>query len=208
MEQASDAQDAGVFAEYASVGQYTSVEILNGNRDRFKSALLGFKPPLFLILELPGLLQYGNLRDELLPGQGLIVRTICEKTTGACMGFHARVEAVLKSPCPVFFVSYPNHIETRELRQEKRQPANISAHMFKHEDEGVIAGTIVDISPHGCCFEMPVGELDSAPQAEVLQLRYLDPLTERCVTRTARVCSQRREGQRLALGFALEGEAQ
>src|SRR6478609_321526 len=91
-------RDVNFFVENASMGQHISVEIVGRARDNFKTRLVGCRSGSYLILEIPGLLEAGNIRSQLVPGRELIIRTICEKTTGECMGFYSSVVGVVRVP--------------------------------------------------------------------------------------------------------------
>jgi len=201
-------RDVNVFVQNACIGQYISVEIMNKGRERFKSSLIGMKNQQYLMLELPHLLKYGSLRDQLLLGQALVIRTICEKTTGECMGFRTNVEGVIKSPYPVFFATFPAEVETRELRNEKRSQTIIAAHMFKQEESDAIEGVLTDISAGGCCFELEVEQSVAGIKAKSMYLRFIDPESGQIVRRLGKICSQRKEGNRIALGFAFVEDLQ
>ena len=195
-------RDVNVFVQNASVGQYINVEIMNKDRERFNSTLVGLKSQQYLLLELPSLLKYGSLRDQLLLGQSLVIRTICEKTTGECMGFRTNVEGVIKTPYPVFFVTFPASVETRELRAEVRNQSAIAATIYKHEDSDHIAGLITDISAGGCCFELEVEDAVAGIKAKTMHVQFIDPETGAEKVKLGKVCSQRKTGNRISLGFA------
>ncbi len=195
-------RDINFFAQNAAIGQFISVEIANANRESFKTHLVGCKTGSYLILEIPSVLDAGNVKDMLVLDRKLIIRTICERTTGDCMGFYSTVQGILKIPYPVFFASYPEEVETRELRTEKRQPTAIACVMFKHENGEKMPGFITDISEGGCRFDLVVQEEVVKLKVTSMSLRYVDPVTNIEMTRLCEVCSQRKTGTTLSIGFA------
>jgi hypothetical protein len=201
-------KDANFVLQNTRIGQFISVEIANSQRESFKSHLVGCKAGSYLIVEMPSVLEGGGIKDQLTIGRQLIVRSICEKTTGECMGFYCTVEGVIRMPHPVLFISYPIEIETRELRNEKRVDTVISAWMQVEPSAARMAGQIIDLSAGGCRFELPVEEGVVKIKARNLYLRYVDPVTNQETVRLGQVCSQRREGPVLSIGFAFLSEMQ
>ena len=199
-------RDVNFFVENATMGQFISVEIVGRTRDVFKTRLVGVRTGAYLILEIPGLLEAGNVRTQLVPGRELIIRTICEKTTGECMGFYSSVIGVVRVPFPVVFINFPTQVETRELRTEKRQPTAIPGTMFIQKGDNEIPGMITDVSGGGCRFELQVEEHVVRIKAQSLFLRYFDPETNREVVRHADVCSQRKQDNLISIGFAFSRE--
>ncbi len=201
-------RDINFFAQNAAIGQFISVEIANSNRESFKTHLVGCKTGSYLILEIPSLLDAGNVKDLLVLDRKLIIRTICERTTGDCMGFYSTVQGILKVPYPVFFASYPEELETRELRAEKRLVTSIPCVMFKQENGDKMPGYITDLSNGGCRFDLVVQEEVVKVKVNSIYLRYVDPATNVEVTRLSEVCSQRKTGNVMSIGFSFTQEMQ
>lgn len=197
-------RDVNFVFQNARIGQFISVEIVSKQtpRESFKTHLVGCRAGGYLIVEMPNVLDYGNIRDQLTVGKQLIIRSICEKTTGECMGFYSTIEGVVRVPYPVLFISYPTEVETRELRNEKRHQTQISAYMFRNQGGEELHGTIIDLSNGGCRFELPVDEQVVKIKAKQMYLRYTDPNNGEQVVRFSEVCSQRREAGVLSIGFA------
>lgn len=201
-------RDVSSFMHNVSIGQFISVEVLNKEDDYFNTALVGVKHGMYLILEMPSLHRFSKLRDHLRVGQPLIIRTICEKTTGECLGFHSQVIGVSRIPYEVLFISWPQQMEVRALRTEKRRHTEIAAVMSKQGNSESLPGTITDLSAGGCCFELTVDPAVLRIKAKLLHLRFSDPATGIEQRRLSRVCSQRKEGNRIVIGFAFVEELQ
>lgn len=195
-------RDTNFFAENASIGQFISVEVASESRFSFKTHLVGCKTGSYLVLEIPSIQEAGNVREHLVLDRSLIIRTICERTTGDCIGFYSSVLGIVRVPYPVLFASYPQEVETRELRTEKRQTLMIPALMYKNEGGEQMSGHVIDHSSGGCRFEIVVPDDVIKLKANLMHLRYLDPDTQREAVRLCRVCSQRKLGNRLSIGFA------
>lgn len=195
-------RDVETFMHNVSIGQYISVEVLTKEGDYFNTTLVGVKQGMYLILEMPNLHQFSKQRDHLRMGQPLIIRTICEKTTGECLGFHSHIHGVSRIPYQVLFIAWPQEMEIRPLRTERRQQTVIPAVMSKQETGEPMPGTITDLSAGGCCFELQVDASVVRIKAKTLYLRYRDPVTNEEHIRLSRVCSQRKEGHKISIGFA------
>jgi hypothetical protein len=208
VENTNKVRDINFFAQNAAIGQFISVEIANSNRESFKTHLIGCKTGSYLILEIPGIQDAGKAKDLLMLDRKLIIRTICERTTGDCMGFYSKVQGILKVPYPVFFASYPEEVETRELRTEKRMATSIPCVMFKHENGDKMPGYITDLSAGSCRFDLVVQEEVVKVKVNSMYLRYVDPVTNIEMTRLSEVCSQRKAGNIMSIGFAFVQEMQ
>jgi Flagellar protein YcgR/PilZ domain len=202
MESSNKVRDIHYFAQNVAIGQFISVEIANSNRESFKTHLIGCKTGSYLILEIPSVLDAGNVKDLLVLDRKLIIRTICERTTGDCMGFYSSVQGILKIPYPVFFASYPEEVETRELRTDKRIATTIPCMMFKQESGEKMPGLITDLSEGGCRFELMVQEEVVKVKVNSMYLRYVEPATKVEITRLCEVCSQRKIGSVMSIGFS------
>lgn len=195
-------RDTNFFADNASIGQFLTVEVAGESRFSFKTHLVGCKAGSYLVLEIPTVQEAGNVREHLVLDRPLIIRTICERTTGECVGFYSSIQGIVRLPYPVLFVSYPLEVETRELRAEKRQSIMIPAEMYKTGGGEHMGGHVTDHSSGGCRFELVVPEDVIKLKANVMHLRYVDPDNQQEVVRLCRVCSQRKVGNRMTIGFA------
>ena len=199
-------RDINFFAQNAAIGQFISVEIANSTRDNLKTHLVGCKAGSYLILEMPSLIEAGDIKRSLVVDKPLIIRTICEKTTGECMGFHSAVQGIVRVPYPVFFAAYPNEVETRELRTERRMQTAIPCQMFKQDGGEKMPGLITDLSAGGCRFELHVREEVVKIKARNMYLRFVDPAVGQEVTKLVEVCSQRKTGTLMSIGFSFTRE--
>ncbi|HTR00452.1 MAG TPA: flagellar brake protein [Candidatus Acidoferrum sp.] len=201
-------RDVNFFAQNAAIGQFISVEIANANRESFKTHLVGCKAGSYLILEIPNVQDAGIAKKQLVLDQPLIIRTICERTTGECMGFYSSVLGIVRIPYPVFFAAYPEEVETRELRTEKRLSTTIPCQMFLQQGGEEMPGYITDLSSGGCRFELQVRDDVVKVKVNTMYLRFLDPATSQPTVRLGSVCSQRKIGNMLSIGFAFMQQMQ
>lgn len=186
-----------------AIGQMLDIEIPDTTRTRFQSALVGMKDGKYLVAELPSLTRHGNLRDQLLERQQLIVRTICEKTTGECLGFKAFIQAKLNKPDQLMFLTYPTSVQIHELREEKRMLVLLEAKLVCNQGERVIFGNISDLSAGGCRFEYEMGPEPPLNRDDPAEICFEHPETGRIENRNVRVCSARGNQQgMMVLGMA------
>lgn len=109
---------------------------------RFRSRYLGMKPGEFLILQMPAV---PSIRERLASRCSLVVRFM---SSGTVFGFEAAVISHTMRPVPLFFLTFPETIESLNLRQAERVDTFIEAEGVMGEH--VIKGAILDISAGGC----------------------------------------------------------
>lgn len=196
-------RDTSDLIHHVQMGQYVSVEVSNIHRDRFSTRLVGMLDPKYLILELPSIVKRGELLDRLILNNALTIRTICERTTGECLGFQTRVDSIVKHPFPLFFASFPIEIFTYELRREERLETLLPAKIYREDGSNTVAGTITDISKGGCRFIIESELLaTNFSNAQTLHVSYPDPARGCDAVRYVRICSKRRHGKKsVALGL-------
>lgn len=203
MKKPSVTRDTSSLIHHVQVGQYVSVEVSNIHRDRFSTRLVGMLDPKYLILELPSIVKRGELMDRLILNNTLTIRTICERTTGECLGFQTKVDAIVKHPYPLFFASFPLEIFTYELRREERLETLLPAKIYKDDGTHTVAGTITDISKGGCRFIIEnEALLANFGNTQTLHISHPDPARGSDIVRFVRICSKRKHGKRsVALGL-------
>lgn len=203
MKQPTVTRDTSMLIHHVQMGQYVSVEVSNVHRDRFSTRLVGMLDPQYLILELPNIVKRGESIERVLMNNGVTIRMICERTTGQCLGFQTKVDALERHPYPLFFASFPSEIVTYELRREERIDTLLPARLYDVDDSGAVEGTITDISRGGCRLVID-GETFVARfgTAETLHIVHPDPARGCDAVKSVRVCSKRKYGSKsLALGL-------
>lgn len=197
-----------VISRKFTLGQVLDIEVPDAGRTRFQSPLLGMREGKYLLTELPSLTRQGNLRDQLVDRQQIIIRTICAKTTGECLGFKSSIQARLKHPDQLLFLSFPLTVQVHELRDEKRMTLLLEAKLVFNQAERIIFGILTDLSGGACRFEYEAGA--GAPPAldDAAGICFEHPETGRIENRSVRVCSVRNQQTTLRLGMAFEREPQ
>ncbi|MFQ3236958.1 MAG: hypothetical protein ACI9C4_002533 [Paraglaciecola sp.] len=192
------------FFQNVRMGQFLDVEIQNNQNDRFKSFLIGVKQGQYLILEQPDSKRFGFARDLLVEGQSIIIRTICEQTTGECIAFRAFVKGIINHPQKLLFVSFPEDIQKRELRIEQRKALRYPAQIYMTNQGERISGVITDMSDGGCRFEMQVSDTVKGVKQDNVYIEFEHPDIGFLQEVHCKVCSQRKILDIVSIGLAFK----
>lgn len=185
-----------------TIGQVLDIEIQDVSKNRFQSVLIGLKNDRYLLAELPNPAKYGDLREKMFTEQELIVRTICEKTTGECLGFKSFIRAKQKLPEPLLFLAFPPRVEIRELRSEKRLLVSQPAFVIVESMNAHIYGMIMDLSGSGCRFEFDDTQKIKLQKKDVFHISFTHPETAMKIDCKAAVCSLRYFQNLVSVGLA------
>jgi hypothetical protein len=187
-----------------AIGQVLDIEVQDSSKSRFQSPLLGMRDGRYLITDPPSVAKHGNLRDQLLDKQELIIRTICEKTTGECLGFKSSIEAKLKMPDQLLFIAFPVVAKVHELRSEQRLIVTSTAKIVINDGEHTIQGFLADFSSGGCRFECDkTGELPLRRE-DKLTIEFVHPESGKPLKYNSKVCSVKAVNNFLSIGMAFE----
>jgi len=140
---------------------------------------------------LPGLWTVLNAPDQ------TTVRYLCE---GVVYGFKCTLLTALAKPFQLLVLSYPEKIETVNLRQHQRVPCLIPA-KAKMGQTGW-DGALLDLSLSGCCFvwDAPQDAEAAVSSGDEMEISYRMPgLSEDQVARI-KVTSVRKYGSRVTVG--------
>jgi len=131
-----------------------------GIEDRFKASFVGMEADDFLIVRTPA---SPLLKEHLLPGNQVTVRFV---HLGNAYGFRSSILSHIANPVPLMFLSYPQQIETLNLRKARRISCLIPAwaQLKDHRFDGMIT----DISPDGCrfSFRLAKGQQEAAIEVQ------------------------------------------
>lgn len=119
---------------------------ISGVQVRLKSMLVGMKPDQYLIIETP---KAKGIEANLRAGNDMTIIFICN---GIVHGFRSSIMSAIESPARVVFITFPDYVETHELRQSRRVNCYLPAEMNMAGDEIKYDGVILDISRLGCNF--------------------------------------------------------
>jgi c-di-GMP-binding flagellar brake protein YcgR len=193
-----------VIARKFALGQILDIELQDTGKVRFQSPLLGMREGKYLVTDLPSITRHGSLRDRLLDEQELIVRTICERTTGECLGFKSHIYARLKSPDALLFISYPPAVQVHELRSETRLLVYQRATLMLDELGQAISGLLTDLSASGCRFEVEEAERWQVKREERVNIEFVHPENGGLITKSGMVRSVRNQNNFLSVGMAFD----
>ena len=134
-----------------------------GQKERFKSRLVGFEPGAYLIATTPNV---PGIRSLLPPHESVLIRYIHQ---GEVFGFQTGVIGAITSPFQLVFLACPAKVERINLRKASRIDCHIPATLTT--GGRAVTGMILDISTGGCRFSVRTqsdGEpLQIALEAEV-----------------------------------------
>lgn len=176
------------------VGEQVFVEA-TGNSPGFHTYVVGFKPPLCLILEHPLVDSWAH---RLKVNDGVWVRCFRDKL----IRFRTRIVRILKEPIPLIFVEYPKTVEHINLRRSERKKVflkGIFLDLKEKRPDRTWEGYILDISDTGCLMW---GDFVHLVDREVL-LNFTVPWTRRNIQAKARVvrCEVTEKGMKSGLQF-------
>jgi hypothetical protein len=167
-----------------------------GEKARFKSSYYGQKPEEFLIVQMPGI---PGIREKLLNGNGLVVRYL---VGGRVYGFKSHPVGNVVRPCPLIFLTYPQSIESLNLRQSERVNTFLDA--TGTIDDVSMDGVILDLSVGGCMLMVHRTTGISWPSLEpgqIVRLEFALGKDEPPVSVLSQTISARKDLDRIRLGI-------
>jgi len=128
-----------------------------------KAVFVGLEPRSYLVIRLLGV---GGIQDFLYEGTRVVVKYVA---SGVVYGFHSAVVGYFfKKNMLLVILSYPETIETYELRKEQRIACYIPATIISPDFR--LNGFLLDISSSGGRFAYPRNSLTSKSPVELEQL--------------------------------------
>ncbi|MFH1134740.1 MAG: PilZ domain-containing protein [Pseudomonadota bacterium] len=110
-----------------------------------KALFVGVEPGGYMILRYP---PGAPVNDHLYEGNHLVIKFV---HAGKVYGFQSRVKGYIFKPGLILgVISYPDAVETIELRKEQRVDFFVPAELEAGAEK--LKGFVVDISPGGCKF--------------------------------------------------------
>lgn len=119
-----------------------------GQKERFKSRLVGFVPNGYLIVATPGV---PGIQNILAAHESVLVRYIHH---GEVFGFKTTVIGTILSPFRLTFLACPPKVERINLRKAPRVDCHIPATLTTGDRS--LTGMILDISSGGCRFSAQI----------------------------------------------------
>jgi|SRR5208337_312013 len=166
----------------------------------FKGYFVGFKPPEYLVIEVPRSTEI----DAALTQCRVVVGSFC--VSGTVIRFESSVTAYLKRPAWLLLVRYPSALEKiHDLRSSLRAKCSIPCTLVTLFNLNQYSGLIVDINAGGCrCIPSSI----SSSQAEMLSdsekkvlLEFELPGSHGMKRLFGEVASIKREGTEISFGI-------
>ncbi len=145
-----DAQDLDI-----TLGARVVLQMV-GVGKKFATEFVGMERGKFILLRLPP--QQG-LRQVLTVDESVTIRYMHDQSL--LYGFSASVAAVITSPAPLLFLSYPKTVEVLSLRRHQRVNCLVPIVTYFEGEE--YRGQLLNISNSGCMFLMDNAEEAPAP---------------------------------------------
>ena len=141
----------------APIGTKIDVQLLLKKDSRLSMTLIGIDKYKAILLKITSLPMNMNFFDFKV-GSLCIVRILLEGANGVCVAFHTEVLSILTFPSRLIFISFPQELHSRGLRNHRRVDINMLAILMtkseKTDKEIVnIKGYVNDISANGCRFD-------------------------------------------------------
>ncbi|MGD9159645.1 MAG: PilZ domain-containing protein [Desulfobacteraceae bacterium] len=119
---------------------------IDGMEEKFKAILVGIESPNYLMvrMQIPS-----RFRSQIDTGTKFIVRYLYQ---GNVYGFMTKSIGSVDKPCRITFLSYPETIESLNIRAAQRVSCYIPATLDLNKRQ--LRGLIVDISKNGTRFKI------------------------------------------------------
>lgn len=173
---------------------------------RIKSAVIGMDKGRYLIVRISDQDLIGSFRSELVKESPMTLKFL---HNNIIYGFSTEIIAVVSAPAKLFFVAYPEKIDTAVQQQKTRFECVLPATSMLGND--IIDMVIVDLSREGCLCRIKV----AGPKGEYLY-RFLQvdkkvdiivqfPGSDTKYDLTGRVRNISKDPDRIMLGVMFEG---
>jgi len=128
-------------------GSFANFEIPHSAVIKSSTYIRGCKEGHYIILDHP--LEKNDVQVMLQNDMPCIVRFLYQ---GKIYAFESRIMEIVKVPFPFIFTTYPEKLESINLRSTDRYPIQLSAsfHLEGMENENNSPGTLLDLSETGC----------------------------------------------------------
>jgi c-di-GMP-binding flagellar brake protein YcgR len=139
---------------------------IKGVEARLKSCVVGLELDKFLIIRTP---RMAGIETMLFEGDKVSVIYLC---SGTVYGFHTTLLYSIQKPSPLIFLSWPELIESKDIREFQRVEAYLPATASIHGIE--CKGIISDISVGGCRFTATTSL--SKTEGDAIQIQVGEPI--------------------------------
>jgi hypothetical protein len=186
-------------------GKVVDLEINHPVKVRIKVPLIGYEMGKYIILKYPVSSRGSDYQDVLVDGNVVIARYILEGEHGECFAFRSTIKHITKYPESFIILTYPQKIESRQLRLQQRVMTHLPASVMV-DSEGAdqksirLNGIIADISTKGCGFAFKADNTKITVNKRDVFVCIHHPNTGD-VKIPARVCNSRNEQGKVSVGI-------
>jgi c-di-GMP-binding flagellar brake protein YcgR len=175
------------------LGTALQIEFM-GFKESAKTVLVGMERGHYLIVRTPSL---AGAWTKLHKDNHTTVRYIYE---GIVYGFRCTLLGVMSDPFSLLFLSYPQQIETLNLRKQERANCFIPASAAVGDRE--YRGIIVDISRSGCSFALTMAPEDGASVKAGDEVVFTAKLGESAAERRlpSKIMNVRKDDNKIVMG--------
>lgn len=179
------------------LGSQVMIEF-EGVEERFKSILVGMEAQAYLIIRV---LSGAGVEGQVRKGNRVIAGYV---SLGTVYGFQSTVLGHIDEPFPLLFLTYPDAVEIKDLRDKPRVRSHIPATAEVSERE--FKGLVLDISTSGCRFSTKTLPAKDPVQTSMgdeiaLSLALLGVETQRSLCGKVRMLNQDREMTTIGVEF-------
>lgn len=158
-----DKVDEHYWLKHLTFGMRVDVQLLELQKRRYHAELMGLRIGRYIALRFDP--QNWPLGEQL-TGMAVVCRYLVEDELGTIFAFKAEVLQLLRFPDHLIFLSFPEDVAKRSLRDTARNEVNLPV-TATFADKSYV-GQITDISEGGCRLLLPQApELQDWDQAEV-----------------------------------------
>jgi len=197
---------------YLRPGDMIDVEFASAAKVRTKLQIVGFETGKYLLLKQPNPRTEGSYADVLFEGNPVIVRLVLEGETGECIAFKTKIRAVTNFPFRLLYLEYPQEVENRALRAQKRVrthiPVDVTADSSQSDNKKKLAsGVIVDISSAGCriLFKATPNEAGNVTHMNI-KVSIGSAAQKELLTLSGQIMNQRKERGMISVGVRFTDE--
>jgi c-di-GMP-binding flagellar brake protein YcgR len=175
---------------------------VSGKRRGFKGSIVGCKPKEYIIIEM---LQ-GVGSDSKIAAGSMIDGTFI--SSGAVILFKSSVLNYIEKPKRLIVASFPEFLESRELRKSQRAECSIPAILKLYTNMSQFSGIIMDISGGGCKYRLDpdaTGTVMLSVKLQGLLMFELSGIKKRQIL-DCEIVHVDRKGQHVELGLKFTGK--
>lgn len=153
VEVSTEQPDNKEWLSHVKIGQRLDLELLDQRKSRCSCELVGYKTGKYVLFRID---------DDILPdrffvnGLAVVCRFLVEDSVGECFAFKSELLQLMRFPDKLVAISFPQFIQRRALRNEKRSsifiPASVRLDPDVVHNSRSFKGHLIDVSSGGCRF--------------------------------------------------------